>query len=68
VPPKAAPSANNKLITTAPKSTPPTTLASRYAAAGIGLARFSTSQPKPRSLASDRPMPKSEAPIAPNAP
>ena len=42
--------------------------AAKNASGGIGLARFSTSQPCPRSTATPTPKPNSAAPMTPNAP
>ena len=45
-----------------------TSLATKNAIGGMGLARLSSIQPCPRSTATPTPNPKSDAPITPNAP
>jgi hypothetical protein len=54
-PPKMAPSANSRVTTRAPKVSDTTPLARKYAAGGMGLARFTSSQPSPRSTATPTP-------------
>ena len=54
-PPKMAPSRNSNVTTRAPKVSDTTPLATKYAAGGMGLARFTSSQPSPRSTATPAP-------------
>ena len=52
----------------APKDTLTAALAKKYAAGGMGLARFTCSHPRPRSTATPTPKANSVAPITPKAP
>ncbi len=54
-PPKMAPSAKSRVTTSAPNVSDTTPLATKYAAGGMGLARFTSSQPSPRSTATPAP-------------
>ena len=67
-PPKAAPRPNSSVTTMAPKAMLTTPLATKYAAGGMGLARFTCSQPSPRSTATPTPKANSVAPITLKAP
>ena len=67
-PPKAAPNPHSSATTMAPKLSAVTPLARKYAAGGMGLARFTCSQPRPRSTATPTPKANSVAPITPKAP
>src|SRR5581483_213059 len=66
--PKLIPSSIRIETTTALKIMLMTTLPMKYAAGGMGLARFTCSHPKPRSAARAAAVPNSEVPMTPKAP
>src|SRR6202011_2512079 len=67
-PPNAAPSAHSNTTTMAANAMLVSIFATMYAKGGIGLARFTSSQPWPRSIATLTPNPNSAQPMTPNAP
>ena len=66
--PNTAPKAKSSRITTAPNTRETAPLAKKYAPMGMGLARFTSSQPSPRSTAIPTPNAYSVEPMMANAP
>jgi hypothetical protein len=65
-PPKVTASADIRTTIAAAKTRLVAILPSRYASGGIGLARFTSSQPWPRSTAIPTPIANNAAPTTPN--
>ena len=66
--PKTAPIVNSIRITIAPNAIATAPLAKKYAPSGIGLERFTSSHPSPRSTAIPTPNAYSVEPMMANAP
>src|SRR5262245_62961969 len=67
-PPNPNPSAERSAPVTAENRRLIRSFAVKYAMGGIGVARFRSIHPRPRSIATPTPREKSDAPITPKAP